>query len=361
MMYQAKTFVGLEDLQSQQCQLHNNYHGELNRSTQQIHPRFAIYTCLGEALNEPELRQKLLELSESFVIIPTVRTYPSIAHETDRYEIITIPSAYSWYSQVLATANLVSEDKKITKKILSLNNRGQWPRQALLQFLINFDLLDQCYFSYHCMDINGIGTVALFRQLNEVIGRTWFNNSIDVDYLLVGLPYTIDKDQFNEKNESLDNGYADLPGNVWSYSEKRFYLDSFCSVVTETYIDENWDPFFTEKIFKPFAYGHPFMVHSSAGALRLLRQLGFETFPEIFDESYDGIESPQQRFDHILREIQRICNFSVDDLQSLYRSLIPKLLHNQHVFREFLPRQYNEDIQRVKSQIKHIIDRGKNT
>jgi hypothetical protein len=198
------------------------------------------------------------------------------------------------------------------------------------------------------VDINGIGTLAAFRQTNDIIGKTWFNDSIDVDRLSECVPFTIDQEAFRKTDRSLG-------ANVWSFAHEKYYLDCFCSVVTETYIDENWDPFFTEKIFKPLAYGHPFLVHSSAGALRLLRRLGFETFPEIFEESYDEIESPQMRFEHILLEIQRLCDRSLDDLQDVYQRLIPKLQHNQQVFREHLPRQYTREIEQVKDKITAII------
>lgn len=343
-----RTTVELQDLQSEKCQVYNHYHGVLDRCTQQICPKFVVYSCLGEALNITDLWIKLSELSGSFVIIPTVRTYSSISHETDQYKILSVPSLYAHYSFHIPELSDNLRHRKIQKHFLSLNNRAQWPRQGLAQFLLQYNLIEKCMFSYHCQDRFNQGQREIFDITNNKIGHTWFNNDIDIETFWNQLPIRLDSTiRSYDKDRSC--------------SDKLFYTKSFASIICETYIDENWDPFFTEKTFKPLAYGHPFMVHSSAGALKLLRQLGFETFPEIFDESYDDIESPQLRFEHILREIQRICDLSLDDLQSLYLSLIPKLLHNQRVFREFLPRKYSEDIQRVKLEIKQVMKEVKNT
>jgi hypothetical protein len=330
------------------CRVFNDYHGVLPQKFEENITRCVIYTCLGESQNLQQI-QEILEKIDAFVILPTTRRYPDIAHKTDRYEIISIPSAYAFYGKSIPEKNLVITNKKILKKILSFNHRAQWPRQALLHFFKNFDLLDQCYFSYHFEDRWNIGRLALFEQINDTIGHTWFNDAIDVGALFDSMPFVIDGDEFNDRTNGDINPISTTLGT------ERFYQDSFCSVVLETYIDENWDPFLTEKVFRPMAYGHPFLVHSSAGALGLLRHLGFETFPEVFDESYDEIESPQIRFEHILREIQRVCSRSLDELQDLHQNLIPKLLHNQHVLRQILPRQYEKDIAQLKSHIQQIL------
>ena len=43
----------------------------------------------------------------------------------------------------------------------------------------------------------------------------------------------------------------------------------------------------TEKPFKPLLCFQPFIVLGPVGALQLIREYGFETFPGLFDESYD--------------------------------------------------------------------------
>ena len=77
---------------------------------------------------------------------------------------------------------------------------------------------------------------------------------------------------------------ADRTGNA-----RKFYQNSLLSIVTET----NWDlPHLTstEKSFKPFRDKHPFIIVGVDGALKSMRNLGFKTFSEFWDESYDEIE-----------------------------------------------------------------------
>jgi hypothetical protein len=55
----------------------------------------------------------------------------------------------------------------------------------------------------------------------------------------------------------------------------------------------------SEKIFKPLAFQHPFIVYGSEGTLRYLQSLGFETFDNLWDESYDAVTSDSARFDAV--------------------------------------------------------------
>jgi len=55
----------------------------------------------------------------------------------------------------------------------------------------------------------------------------------------------------------------------------------------------------SEKIFKPLAFQHPFIVYGSEGTLRYLQATGFETFDNLWDEAYDLISSDSARFDAV--------------------------------------------------------------
>lgn len=49
--------------------------------------------------------------------------------------------------------------------------------------------------------------------------------------------------------------------------------------------------FLTEKTFKAMAWGMPFLFVGNQHGLQRIRDLGFKTFPEWFDESYDELEN----------------------------------------------------------------------
>lgn len=65
-------------------------------------------------------------------------------------------------------------------------------------------------------------------------------------------------------------------------------------VVLETLFDDS-RLHLTEKSLRPMACGQPFMLAGTAHSLALLRTYGFQTFSEVWDETYDTMEDPEQR------------------------------------------------------------------
>jgi hypothetical protein len=60
-------------------------------------------------------------------------------------------------------------------------------------------------------------------------------------------------------------------------------------LITGFSITKNDQWFLCEKTYKPIAYGHPFLQAGTCGNLDHVRQLGFETFPELWDEHYSDL------------------------------------------------------------------------
>jgi hypothetical protein len=126
----------------------------------------------------------------------------------------------------------------------------------------------------------------------------------------------ISRDILFKKTEPLLNQFIwsyqghSLPGDVskdfleWQrFLNPSWYDDTYCSVVAETFVDRVWT---TEKSFKPIGFYHPFVVLSAAGHLKKIKTLGFETFDNIFDESYDTVISIDDR-----------CQIIVDNVSSI--------------------------------------------
>jgi hypothetical protein len=122
------------------------------------------------------------------------------------------------------------------------------------------------------------------------------------------------------RNETLERVRGILDDMIWSYARYGRYLpndispdntvfqrhydpswyDNTCySLVTETAVDTPPDIFVTEKTFKPMAFYHPFVCVAQQGHLAYLKSQGFETFENMFDESYDEIPVVTERINHI--------------------------------------------------------------
>ncbi len=66
----------------------------------------------------------------------------------------------------------------------------------------------------------------------------------------------------------------------------------WCTVVSEAqYNDSQKSIFLSEKTFKPIACSHPFQILGAKGSLKELRKLGYLTFENLFDESYDELDN----------------------------------------------------------------------
>ena len=103
------------------------------------------------------------------------------------------------------------------------------------------------------------------------------------------------------------------------------YIDTYFSLVTETVFDYPYS-FRTEKIWKPIAIGHPFIVASNAGYYRDLHNMGFQTFGHMIDETFDSIENHQDRMNRIVNIVKDLCQ---QDLASFLNSCYNVCKYNQ--------------------------------
>ena len=102
-----------------------------------------------------------------------------------------------------------------------------------------------------------------------------------------------------------------IPSNIfWEfYVNPAWYNSTFFSVVVESYMRSdrwvqsplvpNYRTEVSEKLFKPCMFYHPMVVYGSLGTLEYLHREGFETFSNLWDESYDQVATDQQRHDAV--------------------------------------------------------------
>jgi len=107
-----------------------------------------------------------------------------------------------------------------------------------------------------------------------------------------------------------------------------WYNDTYFSLVSESVVHKKLPDILhiTEKTFKPIAFRHPFMIWGQVGTLQRLKELGFETFENLFDESYDIISDLQQRLNVIVKNISNFKKCPYD------QTTLGKLQHNHARF-----------------------------
>ena len=129
------------------------------------------------------------------------------------------------------------------------------------------------------------------------------------------------------------------------------YADSYFNVTTETWPAEP-SFFVTEKIYKPIMNLQPFILLGHPGLLAYLKENGYETFPEFFDEHYDNIEDHSQRFYSVMQNIIRVNSFPKEELHSLYKRVWPKLLHNRQKLLDHSHTEYWRELIKTMKEIK---------
>lgn len=112
----------------------------------------------------------------------------------------------------------------------------------------------------------------------------------------------------------------------------QFYPDFLIDVVAETFIrGRSFYP--TEKTTRPMLLKKPFIIMGSKCFLIHLRQMGFRTFHDFWDEDYDGYQ-PNQRYNMILKLIDSLAAKSADELMDMYSKMKPILEHNYNLLLE---------------------------
>jgi len=131
------------------------------------------------------------------------------------------------------------------------------------------------------------------------------------------LPITID-----------DKVDAERQNPVHDWSIDKFY-NSFLHICPETYQYYRLGrTFFSEKIFKPMMYFQPFVILGEPGALKALQDMGYRTFSDILDESYDNIQHNEERMTAALNSAIAFFDRPNEELHAVMSSITNTLTHN---------------------------------
>lgn len=184
----------------------------------------------------------------------------------------------------------------------------------------------------------------------------WYNESIWYEYLgyknytpnkniqkLALMPMRVNRQhrmemvvRFSEILDKLIWSYSSfgrsLPGDLPTthidyqrYFNPNWYDSTYFSIVAESQFMPG-DIFVTEKTFKPMAFYHPMIVMAQPGHLKYIKSQGFETFENLFDESYDDEQDWVKRIGLLVNNIK---NFQIEQYSTL---TLEKLAHNHNLF-----------------------------
>lgn len=255
--------------------------------------------------------------------------YPYILHE----HFLTRVLDYQHNIDEIGRADKLHYLRNKPYKFLFLNGRARPHRKYLYEHLRRLGLLDQALWTM----LDGRGTSNRVLQIPQGDQDLMTTNSE-----IRPLPDQYEVDRYRgQRPQSPKNPHQfikhELFNNEWGdiYLDSAPYKDSYFSLVSET-VFETHNSFRTEKIAKPLAIGHPWICATNAGFYRGMRDLGFQTFHTLIDESFDSIDSAQDRMDRIIQVVQDLCSHDLDSFVHESRSICK---YNQQHLREFIQRE----------------------
>lgn len=256
---------------------------------------------------------RLLELF-NYTDVTIFTTNPLESHAT--YNIVR-HSFVRWFS---SHANLPDEyyQWNRSKVFGCFYNRPSWYRIGLSSFL----------YANH-LDRSLVNFRANPYSVNQ-------HNYFDLNRLLVNSPESIvdfvktmpDLPLVVNSTESFNIGQCPA-----SYEQqlKEFYKDFFIEIVAETWT-EGQTFFPTEKTSRPINFKKPFIVYGSQDYLCYLRQMGFKTFHDFWDEDYDGY-ADKLRFKKITQLIDDLSAKPLTELYDMYVGMSSILEHNYQLIK----------------------------
>jgi hypothetical protein len=151
---------------------------------------------------------------------------------------------------------------------------------------------------------------------------------------------TIGTELFSFNNIPFNTGHAEAsqefstPNDIWTLGNINIWRESFLNIISETTQDpDKHIPFLSEKSFKPIIGMRPFICYSHPKVSEYLKNKGFETFDEEFGYK------PTSNWEINKNQIGNIID-NLSNLDSFYKKLYPKILHNKNNFNQIVANEY---------------------
>lgn len=222
--------------------------------------------------------------------------------------------------------------RDFTHKFLSLSYRYTYHRHllscylaqtdnALMSWVFKCDLPHVEKSVWH--DFGSIKNKNLKTYENLKNGLTLLNDKVPLN-----LDYAVaDPNLITDHYHKLVWPSGENLTNPNIHTIEPFYSKIFCEVVGETRFAQP-SANFSEKVYRPMFYSRPFVVAAPPYTLQYMREQGYKTFGDFWDESYDTTECHEDRLLKIFGIIDYINSLSIDECIEMYEKMMPIIKHN---------------------------------
>lgn len=233
--------------------------------------------------------------------------------EVQKYQDQCMIPVYFWSHAVIARdwyryAQHLDQKKSVKKTFLIYNRAWAGSREYRLKFiemLIANNLANSCQTTV---------------------------NSIEPE-LKVHYDFYTYKNPVWKPTTNIDHVFSSTKAHSCSSAdfEIKDYENTHVEVVLETLFDDS-RLHLTEKSLRPIACGQPFILASTCGSLAYLRQYGFKTFSDVWNEDYDLVQDPQQRMIKIQELMQSIQGWSEQEKSAKFSQAQDIANYNKQYF-----------------------------
>lgn len=188
----------------------------------------------------------------------------------------------------------------------------KWWRAQLVQHLLDLELIQNSFWSYHAVDLGEPETA------NPIETWIWPGLEDRMRELVNSAPHTCD-------------AFSESQANQHDLLSAAVYTDAYYHIVAETFWDADGSggAFLTEKTFKAIRAGQPFVIAGTANSLQTLRDLGYRVYDSCMDTSYDTVQDNTERFRGLVRTIAQLQS---QDLRAWSHRAVADAQWNQHHF-----------------------------
>ena len=283
-----------------------------------------------------------IDLKETNIIaVETLKQFLSIANKLDTNKKYIVFSESYWDCQKYKI-DLDYELIYMPWEIADCQNRLS-NRSNLYFHLIYLDFLSKYKPQYDFLCLVGRSKLWRDKFVEKLETEINLTNSLTSYYgkclgsnelLNIDIPYERSNSKFEFENKFYQA--ITIPDTKFKYNlsyftkNELFYSTKFSVIVeTEAELEEYH---VTEKTMKCIMLGHPFVVIGTPNYLKFLHSLGFTTYSEIIDESYDAIDDLEERMEAVIGLTQKLQNkiFDVNKLRDIQNKNLNALIKLRH-------------------------------
>ncbi len=205
---------------------------------------------------------------------------------------------------------------------LNYNRRPRPHRIYLLSKLKTHKLLDQTSFSWGGMKLENQSESQSDKRVEHD-----YKMALEKKFLMGEEDWKSIRDII--KMDSVEFPNEDLSVNKADSINFDHIKDCYFQIISETMALNNYQaPFLSEKSYKPFASGMPFIMWGQFGTVSALRKQGYKTFDHWINHDYDDMINSADRFHALIQEIERLYRIPPKQWSIMLKEMLPDIEHN---------------------------------